>query len=140
MANEDDNPTTPLVTKPNSNPSKDQSPALSGSCSSLPPSNCNGNNNCKITDANGIVNSPLQRNPQSPEDFILSVASKIASQPLQYSDPDVWGVLTAISDKARKRLQVSILLQYLHNALCFFLLGAFSSFRDSYLSMNVENF
>ncbi|XP_055817421.1 uncharacterized protein LOC129886663 isoform X2 [Solanum dulcamara] len=105
MANEDDNPTTPLVTKPNSNPSKDQSPALSGSCSSLSPSNFNGNNNCKITDANDIVNSPLQRNPQSPEDFILSVASKIASQPLQYSDPDVWGVLTAISDKARKRLQ-----------------------------------
>ncbi|MCD7454079.1 hypothetical protein HAX54_023440 [Datura stramonium] len=105
MAKEDDNPTTPLATKPNSNPSKDHSPVLSESCSSLPRSNCNGNNNCKITDVNGIDNSPLQRNPQSPEDFILSVASKIASQPLQYSDPDVWGVLTAISDKARKRLQ-----------------------------------
>ncbi|KAG5626885.1 hypothetical protein H5410_012103 [Solanum commersonii] len=105
MANEDDNPTTPLAAKLNSNPSKDQSPARSESCSSLPPSNCNGNNNCKINDVNGIDNSPLQRNPQSPEDFILSVASKIASQPLQYSDPDVWGVLTAISDKARKRLQ-----------------------------------
>uniref|UniRef100_M1AYR0 Forkhead-associated domain-containing protein n=1 Tax=Solanum tuberosum TaxID=4113 RepID=M1AYR0_SOLTU len=105
MANEDDNPTTPLAAKLNSNPSKDQSPARSESCSSLPPSNCNGNNNCKINDVNGIDNSPLQRNPQSPEDFILSVASKIASQPLQYSDPDVWGMLTAISDKARKRLQ-----------------------------------
>lgn len=103
MANEDDNPTTP-VTKPNSDPSKDQSPALSDS---LPRTNCNG----KVTDANGIDNSLLQRNPQSPEDFILSVASKIASQPLQYSDPEVWGVLTAISDKARKRRQVSILLQ-----------------------------
>lgn len=108
MANEDDNPTTPLVTKPNSDPSKDQSPVLSESCSSLPRSNCNGNGN-KISDVNGIDNSPVQRNPQSPEDFILSVASKIASQPLQYSDPDVWGVLTAISDKARKRLQVGIL-------------------------------
>ncbi|KAK4738659.1 hypothetical protein R3W88_002356 [Solanum pinnatisectum] len=105
MANENDNPTTPLAAKLNSNPSKDQSPARSESCSSLPRSNCNGNNNCKINDVNGIDNSPLQRNPQSPEDFILSVASKIASQPLQYSDPDVWGVLTAISDKARKRLQ-----------------------------------
>ncbi|XP_049408214.1 uncharacterized protein LOC125871616 isoform X2 [Solanum stenotomum] len=105
MANEDGNPTTPLAAKLNSNPSNDQSPARSESCSSLPPSNCNGNNNCKINDVNGIDNSPLQRNPQSPEDFILSVASKIASQPLQYSDPDVWGVLTAISDKARKRLQ-----------------------------------
>lgn len=115
MAKEDDNPTTPLLSKPNSNPSKDQSPVLSESCSSLPRSNCNGNNNYKITDANGTDKSLLQRNPLSPEDFILSVASKIASQPLQYSDPDVWGVLTAISDKARKRLQVSILLQYLHN-------------------------
>lgn len=105
MANEDDNPTTPLAAKLNSNPSKDQSPVRSGSSSSLPPSNCNGNNNCKINEDNGIDNSTLRRNPQSPEDFILSVASKIASQPLQYSDPDVWGVLTAISDKARKRLQ-----------------------------------
>ncbi|XP_009605448.1 uncharacterized protein [Nicotiana tomentosiformis] len=105
MAKGDDNPTTPLISKPNSNPNKDQSPVLSESCSSLPRSNCNSNNNCKITDANGTDNSPLQRNPQSPEDFVLSVASKIASQPLQYSDPDVWGVLTAISDKARKRLQ-----------------------------------
>lgn len=108
MANEDENPTTPLATKPNSNPSKDHSPVLSESCSSLPRSNCNGNAsniNCKITDVNGTDNSPLQRNVQSPEDFILSVASKIASQTLQYSDPDVWGVLTAISDKARKRLQ-----------------------------------
>ncbi|KAJ8573287.1 hypothetical protein K7X08_009798 [Anisodus acutangulus] len=93
MAKEDDNPSTPLASKPNnSNPSKDQSPVLSESCSSLPRSNANNN-------------SPLLRNPQSAEDFILSVASKIASQPLQYSDPDVWGVLTAISDKARKRLQ-----------------------------------
>ncbi|KAF5816775.1 putative transcription factor interactor and regulator FHA-SMAD family [Helianthus annuus] len=41
----------------------------------------------------------------SPQDFILSVASKIASQPLQYSDPDVWAVLTAISTKARQRRQ-----------------------------------
>ncbi|CAN4111736.1 unnamed protein product [Withania somnifera] len=110
MANEDNNPTTPLATKPNSNPSKDHSPVLSESCSSLPRSNCNdngngSNNNCKISDINGTDNSPLQRNLQSPEDFILSVASKIASQPLQCSDPDVWGVLTAISDKARKRLQ-----------------------------------
>nr|GEV14842.1 myosin-11 isoform X2 [Tanacetum cinerariifolium] len=41
----------------------------------------------------------------SPEEFILSVASKIANQALQYSDPDVWGVLTAISTKARQRRQ-----------------------------------
>lgn len=42
----------------------------------------------------------------SPEEFILSVASNIANQALQYSDPDVWGVLTAISTKARQRRQV----------------------------------
>ncbi|PWA70812.1 hypothetical protein CTI12_AA284810 [Artemisia annua] len=41
----------------------------------------------------------------SPEEFILSVASNIANQALQYSDPDVWGVLTAISTKARQRRQ-----------------------------------
>lgn len=51
--------------------------------------------------------SPLSRNLQSAEEFISSVAAKIAAQPLQYSDPDVWGVLTAISEKARKRNQVS---------------------------------
>ncbi|XP_042951361.1 uncharacterized protein LOC122286556 isoform X2 [Carya illinoinensis] len=41
----------------------------------------------------------------SAKDHILSVASKIASQPLQNSDPDVWAVLTAISTNARKRHQ-----------------------------------
>ncbi|XP_019431488.1 PREDICTED: myosin-11-like isoform X3 [Lupinus angustifolius] len=44
-------------------------------------------------------------------DFILSVASNIASQSLQNSDPQVWGVLTAISKNARKRNQgINILL------------------------------
>lgn len=42
-----------------------------------------------------------------PRDSILSAASNIASQPLQYYDPDVWGVLTAISESARKRRWVS---------------------------------
>ncbi|KAL5571986.1 hypothetical protein UlMin_021583 [Ulmus minor] len=36
---------------------------------------------------------------------IASVASKISSQPLQNYDPHVWGVLTAISNNARKRHQ-----------------------------------
>ncbi|KAK7349615.1 hypothetical protein VNO77_07109 [Canavalia gladiata] len=38
-------------------------------------------------------------------EFIVSVASKLASQSLHYSDPHVWGVLTAISNIARKRTQ-----------------------------------
>ncbi|KAF1876493.1 hypothetical protein Lal_00021207 [Lupinus albus] len=47
----------------------------------------------------------------NPRDFILSVASNIASQSLQNSDPQVWGVLTAISKNARKRNQgINILL------------------------------
>jgi hypothetical protein len=57
--------------------------------------------------------SPTNPNPitnkndasSSPRDHILSVASKIASQPLQFSDPDIWAVLTAISTNARKRHQ-----------------------------------
>lgn len=43
--------------------------------------------------------------PVSPHEFILWAASNILSQPLQYSDPEVWGVLTAISNKARQRRQ-----------------------------------
>lgn len=48
----------------------------------------------------------------SAKDHILSVASKIASQPLQNSDHDVWAVLTAISANARKRHQVKKALIY----------------------------
>lgn len=62
-------------------------------------SSCNPNNG-------HVTPSPVKS--QKPEEFILSVAANIASQPLQYSDPDVWAVLTAISDKARKRRQVQI--------------------------------
>ncbi|KAF2298191.1 hypothetical protein GH714_018452 [Hevea brasiliensis] len=43
--------------------------------------------------------------PLSPKEFILSVASNISSQPLTNPDPNVWGVLTAISNNARKRHQ-----------------------------------
>ncbi|XP_076910436.1 uncharacterized protein LOC143568085 isoform X1 [Bidens hawaiensis] len=57
------------------------------------------NPNPNISPADSSNKSP------SPHDFILSVASKLASQPLQYSDPDVWAVLTAISTKARQRRQ-----------------------------------
>ncbi|KAI4356821.1 hypothetical protein L6164_000808 [Bauhinia variegata] len=57
---------------------------------------------------------PTDTSPEKeliPRDFILSAASEIASQPLQYSDPEVWGVLTAISIVALKRPQgINILL------------------------------
>ncbi|KAM7261242.1 hypothetical protein ACFE04_026717 [Oxalis oulophora] len=48
---------------------------------------------------------PPPQPPQSPQDFILSVASNISSQPLQNFDSNVWAVLTAISNHARKRHQ-----------------------------------
>ncbi|KAL3829586.1 hypothetical protein ACJIZ3_018388 [Penstemon smallii] len=83
MANEDENPTTPQALKPIHAKKKH-------ACSS-------SNNNNSI--------SPQSKNPQSGREFISSVAAKIASQPFQYSDPNVWGVLTAISEKARQRRQ-----------------------------------
>ncbi|GMI66911.1 hypothetical protein like AT2G45460 [Hibiscus trionum] len=43
--------------------------------------------------------------PLSPEQFIVSIAANISSQPLPTNDPNVWGVLTAISNNARKRHQ-----------------------------------
>ncbi|CAA0842654.1 SMAD/FHA domain-containing protein [Striga hermonthica] len=49
--------------------------------------------------------SPALSNVESSVEFIRSVAAKIAAQPFQFSDPHVWGVLTAISEEARKRRQ-----------------------------------
>ncbi|KAL7121176.1 hypothetical protein ACP275_02G167000 [Erythranthe tilingii] len=88
MAKEDDNPTTPLAAKLNPSPNSAQRPP------DEPRNGCISHNN----DTNS-------RNAHGAEDFISSVAAKTAAQPLHYSDPDVWGVLTAISDKARKRQQ-----------------------------------
>ena len=48
----------------------------------------------------------LSEESKSPMQFTTSAAAKIASQPLPNYDPSVWGVLTAISNKARKRPQV----------------------------------
>ncbi|XP_051121776.1 uncharacterized protein LOC127245114 isoform X2 [Andrographis paniculata] len=45
------------------------------------------------------------KNPQGAAKFISSVAAKMVAQPISFADPLVWGVLTAISDKARKRNQ-----------------------------------
>ena len=54
--------------------------------------------------------SPPSKVPLSPKQFIVSVAANISSQPLPSYDPNVWGVLTAISNNARKRYQVSLFL------------------------------
>lgn len=48
----------------------------------------------------------LSKMPMSPKDFMIQAAANIASQPLQNYDTNVWGVLTAISNNARKRPQV----------------------------------
>jgi len=59
--------------------------------------------------SNGNSPNKQQQNPASilgAKDRIVSVASNCASQPLHNSDPNVWGVLTAISNNARKRHQV----------------------------------
>ncbi|KAM7472121.1 hypothetical protein LguiA_010304 [Lonicera macranthoides] len=85
MTKVDDNPLNP---NPSPNPKGQQVPVISQASSSHP-----------------LNNTPSPKKPLNPEEFILSVASNIASQPLQYSDPDVWAVLTAISEKARKRRQ-----------------------------------
>ncbi|KAL6126003.1 hypothetical protein ACLB2K_074054 [Fragaria x ananassa] len=51
-------------------------------------------------------NAPVRsEESMSPMQFTTSAAAKIASQPLPSYDPSVWGVLTAISSKARKRPQ-----------------------------------
>ncbi|XP_047949755.1 golgin subfamily B member 1-like isoform X2 [Salvia hispanica] len=84
MADEDENSSTPRPDKPSPH-SALNSPSM------------------RLGDNCG--NTPLLRNLQTAEEFISSVAAKIAAQPLQYSDPGVWGVLTAISEKARKRNQ-----------------------------------
>lgn len=85
MANAEENAKTPVLPKPNQSP-KDE---VSQTSSSHPN---NGTSSLKKT--------------LSQKEFILSAAAKIASQTLHFSDPDVWAVLTAISDNARKRHQV----------------------------------
>ncbi|VVB03461.1 unnamed protein product [Arabis nemorensis] len=69
----------------------------------------------KITSATSRINNQNDAATPSPamnsKDFIVSVAANIASQPLQNYDSNVWGVLTAISNNARKRRQgINVLL------------------------------
>ncbi|XP_058223977.1 uncharacterized protein LOC131333463 isoform X2 [Rhododendron vialii] len=87
MAKVEESPPTPLVPNPSPNPNTDE--ARHSQVSSSHPDN------------NGGSKKP----PLCPKDLIVSVASKISSQPIHNSDPNVWGVLTAISSSARKRPQ-----------------------------------
>lgn len=100
--------TTPLASNPTPNAKNNELRTSQASNS------CNPNNDCV---------TPSQIKARKPEEFLLYVASKIASQPLQYSDPDVWAVLTAISDKARKRRQVHIVNDIVNIGLCLCVLG-----------------
>eukprot|EP01018_Ginkgo_biloba_P012851 Gb_37853 [translate_table: standard] len=59
-----------------------------------------------VDDGDDLAKSPSTSIPSSSsKDEIRAVAHKIAAQPAQISRPGVWGVLTAISEKARKRSQ-----------------------------------
>ncbi|KAH6779791.1 hypothetical protein C2S52_011028 [Perilla frutescens var. hirtella] len=95
---EDNTSIAPLLPKVSQSPSP--SPKSSQKSPSLPRARPSDN---VCVDKSTIPS--LSRNLQSEEAFISSVAAKTAALPLQYSDPDVWGVLTAISKKARKRNQ-----------------------------------
>ncbi|CAM8936710.1 unnamed protein product [Rhodiola kirilowii] len=52
------------------------------------------------------MSTSLQETRLSRKDSILLVASNMAAQALQNFEPEVWGVLTAISATARKRRQI----------------------------------
>ncbi|GFP82282.1 hypothetical protein PHJA_000371400 [Phtheirospermum japonicum] len=92
MAKEDENSTPPQALKPiSSSNSARGSPSVS---QSKLPDECRNDNF-----------SPASRSVKTSKEFIQSVAENIAAQPFQFSDSNVWGVLTAISEKARKRNQ-----------------------------------
>lgn len=61
----------------------------------------------KPSDTNGASHKSSPKETPNPRAFMASAASKIAAQPLPNYDPHVWGVLTAISNNARKRVQVN---------------------------------
>ncbi|KAF5175442.1 SMAD/FHA domain-containing protein [Thalictrum thalictroides] len=91
MAVDEDQEKSPFTTKPTASPKENAASQAS-------------------SDPNNNDTSPA-KTTLSPKDFILSVARKFSAQPLQNPDPGVWGVLTAISNNARKRSQgMNILL------------------------------
>ncbi|KAJ8447361.1 hypothetical protein Cgig2_013138 [Carnegiea gigantea] len=95
MAIVEENQKIPAIQEPNPCPNKPEAHIVSQT------SSCNPKDE---------PSPPPQKVP-SPKENILAVAAGIAAQPLPCSDPDVWGVLTAISNNARKRSQgINILL------------------------------
>jgi len=90
MAIVEENQKIPAIQEPNPSPNKPEAHIVSQT------SSCNPKDEA----------SPPTKKAPSPKENILAVAARIAAQPLPCSDPDVWGVLTAISDNARKRPQV----------------------------------
>lgn len=46
---------------------------------------------------------------------VRAAAQRIAEQPVPVSRPDLWGLLTAVSDKARRRPQVQLLRSGAHS-------------------------
>lgn len=95
MAILEENQKIPAIQEPNPSPRKPESGIVSQTSSSHPKEEP----------------SPPPKKPVSPKDAIIAVASRVAAQPLPCSDSDVWGVLTAISNNARKRSQgINILL------------------------------
>ncbi|XP_022757115.1 early endosome antigen 1 isoform X2 [Durio zibethinus] len=83
---EEEKPETPFSSKPSPNPKENVSQPASSQL--------------KQNDTSPPSNVPL-----SPKQFIVSVAANISSQPLPTYDPNVWGVLTAISNNSRRRHQ-----------------------------------
>ncbi|GAB4844384.1 hypothetical protein Ancab_037749 [Ancistrocladus abbreviatus] len=89
----EENLKTPNVQEPNSN-HRNEAPIISRTGSSHPAVNSEADEP-----------SPSAKKPPSQKEAILSVAQRIASPSLPCSDLDVWGVLTAVSNNARKRIQ-----------------------------------
>lgn len=56
--------------------------------------------------AQSRISNQIEPSPSIAKDSIVSSATNVASQPLQNYDSNVWGVLTGISNNARKRRQV----------------------------------
>ncbi|KAL6964978.1 hypothetical protein U1Q18_036034 [Sarracenia purpurea var. burkii] len=73
--------------------------------------------NSSLPDDNDASLTP--KKPPSPKEFMVSVAVRISSQPLPNFDPDVWGVLTAISPNVRKRQHHSSNVCLFHSFLQF---------------------
>ncbi|XAR63152.1 hypothetical protein NMG60_11022991 [Bertholletia excelsa] len=123
MAKVDENPQTPVALKPSPKPKDDASIVPQDSLSRMTKVEENPGTAVALKpspnpedDALGLsqANSPQPRDNDAASllkkslisrDYIRAVAAKTSSMPLRSPNPDLWGVLTAISDNARKRPQ-----------------------------------